>query len=175
MEIYALLRDSFAGGQAVVQMQALPFRMTADNLARHRLDPNIPFWRNLKDGTDRFEVAKRPPSVAVCGKRYVFDAKPKDPAARLDPALPCPVFEGDENLTAAIGDKHQNDEASVKALVAAGAPAVKLVYQDGSQHPSFRAALAAGTPATRFFGASSREYHNISRPDALKAGPAIRN
>jgi murein L,D-transpeptidase YafK len=171
MEIYALLRDSFAGGQAFVQMQALPFRMTAENLARHRLDPNMPFWRNLKEGTDRFEVGKRPPTVAVCGKRYVFDAKPKDPAARFDPMQPCPALEDEGDLTAAIAAKIKQDEISVSTLVNAGEPAVKLLYQDGSQHSSFRAALASGTPASRLYGASSREYQNISRADALKDGP----
>jgi murein L,D-transpeptidase YafK len=40
-EIYALVREAFRGGQKAVQLQAYPFRMTAENLVRHRLDPNI--------------------------------------------------------------------------------------------------------------------------------------
>ncbi len=30
--------------------------MTPEELAKHRLDPNIAFWKNLKEGTDYFEV-----------------------------------------------------------------------------------------------------------------------
>ena len=42
-EIYAIARDSFGGGQHAIQMQSLPFHMTAENLAKYRLDPNIEF------------------------------------------------------------------------------------------------------------------------------------
>ena len=72
-EVYALARDAFAGGQTSFQVQAFPFRMTAANMARYRNDPNIEFWTMLKEGYDRFEVAKAPPKVDVCNKRYVFN------------------------------------------------------------------------------------------------------
>ena len=42
-EIYAIAREAFNGGQRAIQMQSYPFRMTAENLAKHRLDPNIAF------------------------------------------------------------------------------------------------------------------------------------
>jgi murein L,D-transpeptidase YafK len=71
-EIYALARDAFAGGQRSFQIQAFPFRMTAANMARYRDDPNIEFWTMLKEGYDRFEIARVPPQVGVCGKKYVF-------------------------------------------------------------------------------------------------------
>lgn len=172
VEIYALLRESFAAGQSIVQMQAMPFRMTPENLAKHRLDQNLAFWRNLKEGADRFEITKRPPAVAVCGKRYVFDAKPKDPAARVDPMSACPEFEGDASMAMALTEKSKADEAAVTSLVAAGTPAVKVVYQDGSQHPSFRTALETGSMSpSRLYGASNRAYHNISRPEALRTTP----
>lgn len=172
MEIYALLRESFSGGQTTVQMQALPFRMTATNLARHRLDPNASFWRNLKEGADRFEVTKQPARVGVCGLRYVFDAKPKDPAARLDPQQPCPALETNESVDSLVAEKARADDAEVAALVAAGTPAVKLVYRDGSQHESFRQALESKTvPEDRLYGASAGDYRFISRPEALLAPP----
>jgi murein L,D-transpeptidase YafK len=72
-ELFALARDSFRGGQTSFQIQAFPFRMTAENLARHRDDPNMEFWQNLKLGYDHFEVTRRPPKVDVCDRRYVFD------------------------------------------------------------------------------------------------------
>ena len=57
-EIYAIAREAFNGGQREIQIQSYPFRMTAENLAKHRLDPNIAFWKELKNGADHFEVTK---------------------------------------------------------------------------------------------------------------------
>ena len=74
-EIYGLAYESFHAGQDRFQVQALPFRMTADNLDRYRDDPNAPFWANLKEGTDYFDRNAQPPDVSVCNGRYVFDAQ----------------------------------------------------------------------------------------------------
>ena len=74
-EIYALGRDAFFGGQKSFQVQAYPFRMTAQNMARHRNNPNIAFWKMLKKGNDHFEVSGLEPKVNVCEKHYVFDAE----------------------------------------------------------------------------------------------------
>src|ERR1700760_3773904 len=38
-EIYAIARESFAGGQREIQMQSYPFHMNAENFAKHRADP----------------------------------------------------------------------------------------------------------------------------------------
>ncbi len=35
-ELYALARHAFQGGQTSIQIQALPFRMTPQNMARHQ-------------------------------------------------------------------------------------------------------------------------------------------
>ena len=58
-EIFALGRESFFGGQKSFQVQAYPFRMTAANMAKHRNNPNMPFWRMLKEGNDHFEVTRQ--------------------------------------------------------------------------------------------------------------------
>ena len=71
-EIYGLAHEAFAGGQTAISLQALPFRMTAANMERHRDDPNAPFWAMLKAGSDTFDATARPPQVAVCDHRYVF-------------------------------------------------------------------------------------------------------
>ena len=73
-EIYGLVDEAFRGGQAKVQLEALPFRMTTQNLLRHADDPNTPFWEMLKTGSDAFLATGRPPTVAVCDQRYVFNA-----------------------------------------------------------------------------------------------------
>ena len=87
-EIYGLVDDAFKGGQEKVQLQAFPFRMTAQNVADHAGDPNLPFWEMLKAGSDAFLATERPPRVAVCGRRYVFN-----PAAEgdFDASAPCPI------------------------------------------------------------------------------------
>jgi murein L,D-transpeptidase YafK len=86
-EIYGLVYEAFRGGQEKVQVQAFPFRMTAENLARHGEDPNAPFWEMLKIGSDAFVANGRPPTVAVCDQKYVFN-----PVATgdLDPNASCP-------------------------------------------------------------------------------------
>ena len=87
-EIYGLVDEAFKGGQEKVQLQAFPFRMTAQNLASHAGDPNLPFWEMLKAGSDAFAATERPLRVAVCDRRYVFN-----PAAAGDfnPSAPCPI------------------------------------------------------------------------------------
>ena len=72
-EIYGLVGEALRGGQEKVQVEAFPFRMTMQNLARHADDPNTPFWEMLKTGSDAFLATGRPPTVAVCDQRYVFN------------------------------------------------------------------------------------------------------
>jgi murein L,D-transpeptidase YafK len=157
-EIYALVREAQNGGQRAVQMQAYPFRMTAENLAKHRLDPNIAFWKNLKEGSDFFEVAKDEPSVSVAGGRYAFNRD----GVQVDPSL-----------TQAIAQKRQQDEIQVAALVSKGTPAVKLIYDDGDQHSSFKRQLAqsGADSMNRSVAWGSRDV-GISRVDSL-IGPRV--
>jgi murein L,D-transpeptidase YafK len=87
-EIYGLVDEAFKGGQEKVQLQAFPFRMTAQNLASHAHDPNLPFWEMLKAGSDAFLATEQPPRVAVCDRRYVFNP---GVAGDFDPGGPCPI------------------------------------------------------------------------------------
>jgi len=155
-EIYALVREAHNGGQRAIQMQALPFRMTPQNLAKHRLDSNIAFWKNLKEGADYFEIAKDEPQVGVSGGRYVFNGS------------------ADASVAQAVQRKRQQDEVEVAALVAKGTPAVQLVYDDGDQHSSFKTTLVANGSDSLNRSASwgSRDV-GISRPDALTVGPRV--
>jgi len=87
-EIYGLVDEALKGGQDKVQLEAFPFRMTAENLMRHAQDLDAPFWQMLKTGSDAFSAAGRPPTVAVCDQRYVFN--PPFANKDLDPNAPCP-------------------------------------------------------------------------------------
>ena len=67
-EIYALAREAFAGGQQAFQFQAFPFRMTAENMVKHRTEAHVAFWNQLKEGSDRFEAtADHAASACLCG------------------------------------------------------------------------------------------------------------
>ncbi|AWM85783.1 murein L,D-transpeptidase family protein [Microvirga sp. 17 mud 1-3] len=154
-EIYAIARESFASGQRAFQFQSYPFRMTAKNLAQHRLDPNIGFWKNLKEGSDYFEITKEEPRVAVAGGRYQFNAS-------------------EAAIASAMAAKRQKDEQEVAELVAHGEKPVKLVYHDGDSHESFRTALADAMGSDGSLVVDSRmrnKFGAVSRPEGLSSGP----
>src|SRR5262249_30007703 len=122
-EIYSLGRESFFGGQKSFQFQAYPFRMTAANMAKHRNNPNMPFWKMIKEGSDHFEVSHQEPKVDFCEKKYVFDAI-RTPGATRDPvfnaAAKCPAYAMSEELADSVRDKQQQDDAEYAKLVAKG-------------------------------------------------------
>ncbi len=114
-EIYAFGRDAFQGGQTEFQVQAFPFRMTAANMARYRNDPNYPFWTMLKEGYDHFEIAKAPPKVDVCEKRYVFNRYP-EAGVSFNPTGACPATTQPQGLqTAYQGYQSKYDAAFASA------------------------------------------------------------
>jgi murein L,D-transpeptidase YafK len=144
-EIYAIAREALSAGQRGFQFQSYPFRMTAENLAKHRLDPNIGFWKNLKEGSDTFEVTKDELRVVVGRGRYEFNVDPD--AASL------------------VAQKQRQDEQEVADLVAKGEKPIKLVYNDGDTHESFREALANVT------GVSDSKLGFVSRTEGISSGP----
>ncbi len=116
-EIYSLARLAFQGGQRAFQVQAYPFRMTPANLARNRNDPNMEFWRMLKEGYDHFEVTGQPPKVDVCAKRYVFNSVAVD-GVSFNPTGECPQMSVPEPIRLAVQDKMDKDEAKTQIIVA---------------------------------------------------------
>jgi murein L,D-transpeptidase YafK len=150
-EIYAIARDAFNGGQREIQMQSYPFHMTAENLAKHRLDPNIDFWKQLKNGSDHFEVTKTEPPVGVCAKHYVFGA---DNVGDSNASGACPPLRRNEQVEAEVNAKQTRDDEAVAQLVAQGVKPIELVYDDGGQNPSFVGVRG-----------------DVSRPDAITASP----
>ena len=144
-EIYAIAREAFAGGQRAIQMQSYPFRMTPENLAKHRLDPHMAFWRQLKEGSDRFDVTKREPQVNVCGRRYVFDASAPG-GQRLEATAACPPLKQDPEVAALVSQKARADDAKVAELVEKGMQPVKIVYADGGQHPAMAHVMEVSRP-----------------------------
>src|SRR5271167_4864040 len=119
-EIYSLARESFLGGQQSFQIQAYPFRMTPANFAHHRTNPNMPFWKMIKEGNDHFEVTHLEPKVDVCDRRYVFDAQPP-PAKSAKPLVftpigRCPAYVVAQDIAEPVQAKQQNDEVQYARL-----------------------------------------------------------
>lgn len=153
-EVYAITREAFAAGQHSFQFQSYPFRMTPENLARHRADPHIAFWKNLKEGSDVFDVSRQAPQWKVAKGRYAFESGP--------------------TVVADIAAKRALDDRREAELIAKGTPAIRLVYQDGGGHPSLRklALAAANNPSSADVDARTRQsLGDISRPEALAEEP----
>jgi murein L,D-transpeptidase YafK len=119
-EIYGLARDSFLGGHASFQVQSYPFRMTPANLARHRTNPHMAFWRMLKVGNDHFEATHLQPKVDVCNRRYVFDAQPPPNATSplvFDPNGKCPPYVINGKIARAAAAKQRADDLEYLELL----------------------------------------------------------
>ena len=145
-----MAREAFSGGQQAIQMQSYPFHMTPENMAKYRADPNIAFWRQLKEGADNFEIAKQDVNVGVCAKHYVFNVT----ARNLDPVGACPTLQHD-GIQNEVAAREAEDDAKTAKLAASGTPAVRTLYADGGQNPEFAKANLA----------------DVSRPEALAAAP----
>jgi len=137
-------RESFFGGQTAFQVQAYPFRMTPQNMAKYRDNPNMPFWRMLKEGNDIFEVTKTEPKVDVCDKKYVFDAEPLPGGKPLtfNPTGKCPAYQLNPEVAQALQDKERADRSKLAELISHGARLAKSrAGIDGGMHPVFATKL----------------------------------
>jgi murein L,D-transpeptidase YafK len=147
-EIYSLGRESFFGGQKSFQLQAYPFKMTPVNMAKHRNNPNMPFWKMIKEGNDHFEVTKQEPKVDFCEKKYVFDAAKPPNATRdlmFDASAKCPAYVIPEEVADAVRDKQATDLAETARLVAKGTPMARTnTGIDGGMNKVFAARVPDG-------------------------------
>ena len=76
-DVYLLTEASIANGHDV-PVHIFPFRMHPRNMDRHNASQWTPFWQNLKEGYDAFEVTKIPPVARHRSGKYVFQTrKPK--------------------------------------------------------------------------------------------------
>src|SRR6202140_1916440 len=147
-EIYSLGRESFFGGQKSFQLQAYPFKMTPVNMAKHRNNPNMPFWKMIKEGWDHFEITRQEPKVDFCEKKYVFDAV-KAPNAKREPVFDasakCPAYAIPDEVAEAVREKQEADQTEIAKLVARGTPVARTnTGVDGGMHKVFAARLPGG-------------------------------
>jgi murein L,D-transpeptidase YafK len=144
-EIYSLARESFLGGQKEFQIQAYPFRLTPANLARHRDNPNMAFWKMLKEGNDHFEVSHMEPKVDVCDRHYVFDAQPPADSTKplvFYPTSRCPAYEVAQDIAGPALEKQRNDEYQIAELIKENVPVAPIVMgTDGGMNKVFAGKL----------------------------------
>jgi murein L,D-transpeptidase YafK len=140
-EIYALARESFLGSQPSFQVQTYPFRMTSANLARHRNNRNLAFWRMLKIGNDHFETTQLEPKVDVCDRRYVFDVqRPPNSSKPLvfNPIGKCPAFVVNPKIARPALEKQRADELEYAKLLDDNVPAAPVYSDlDGGMNEAF--------------------------------------
>jgi murein L,D-transpeptidase YafK len=147
-EIYALARETFKGGNASFQLQIFPFRMTAENLAKNAKSPNMSFWKNIKAGYDRFEIARTPPTWDVCNRQYVFDVPS---GSSLDANAACPTNVA--SLAPDLQAKQLADQAAMdKAVTDLAAKDAKAAADAQKAADTEAAAKARGEAIGSFIG-----------------------
>ena len=195
-EIFALGREAFFGGQRAFQVQAYPFRMTPENMAKHRNNPHMAFWKMLKHGNDHFEVTRLEPKVDVCEKHYVFDAQSRRRLGALvvqrQPANVRPITSPTRSPPRCTRSSATTTLRSPSSFAAGRRPRRSGPDADGGMHPMFVEAVkrnqigvsagslcswrtAPGTiptngPAAAHPGTRRRADHGDHRPADADAG-----
>ncbi|EKN4183254.1 transpeptidase [Yersinia ruckeri] len=72
-EIFNYVKMAFINGQSKVDISIYPFRMTEQNMQRHRNSTYINFWRQLQPGYTYFAKNRMPPPVGVINGQYVIN------------------------------------------------------------------------------------------------------
>jgi murein L,D-transpeptidase YafK len=75
----------------------------------------------LKAGSDAFLATERPPKVAVCDRRYVFNPAI---AGDFDPSAPCPA--GIDSVSVASAPQSSSE---ISASASAAAPNTRTAYR----------------------------------------------
>ena len=70
-DIYSLVEDALDNGQHFVNVHIFPFKM--EHLQEYKRYKWYNFWRNLKEGYDKFNKTKKPPKISVRHKRYIIN------------------------------------------------------------------------------------------------------
>jgi hypothetical protein len=152
-EIYSLARESFLGGQQSFQIQAYPFRLTPVNMARHRTNPNMAFWKMIKIGNDHFEATHLEPKVDVCELRYVFDAaQPQNSSKSIvfNPTGRCPAFVVNPEIAGPALEKEHADEIRYAQFVKQNFPVAPVRSGiDGGMNRVFLAQVGGSLPPAR--------------------------
>lgn len=163
-QIYAFARDALRGGQKAFLVEAFPFRMTPENMAKHRDDPNYPFWQMLKQGYDDFQITHIPPKVDVCDRKYMIDVN-FDGDAKPSPTAACPPSTTPAPLVTARAEYEANYQKAFQTAVA------RLERQEQSQPTTAIASIMSPEkqkPAESRPARSTSAVTALSQPEAGK-------
>lgn len=166
-EIYPVVRDALKYGQPGFQVQAYPFRMTPQNMAKYRGHPDFAFWQNIKQGYDIFEVTKRQPKISYCDGKYVFDTEFAE-GEPTDPMAACPAAV--KKMDPLVASRSTSDDKAFADALTTSSVASMSAYSDGGMHPSFRKMLKR-KGEKEMAKATSLTAVPISKPDAALADP----
>jgi len=158
-EIYALAREAFKGGQKDFQVQAYPFRMTPENMAKHVDHPSFNFWRMLKEGYDHFEITRSPPKVDVCERRYVFNREAAEEGVNFDARDICPPTRQPESIAMAFAEKQKKDQSIFDQ-----------VLKRTAASPFIKPELKPQTLSASILADSTEGELMVGKPEALHTG-----
>ncbi|KPD01824.1 L,D-transpeptidase family protein [Moellerella wisconsensis] len=74
-EIYRYAATALKHGQSHIDINIYPFRMTAENMHRHRNSPHYAFWQQLKPAYDYFVLTKQPAVISFQAGQYTVEKK----------------------------------------------------------------------------------------------------
>jgi hypothetical protein len=122
--------------------------MTPMNMAKHRNNPNMAFWKMIKEGYDHFEITRQEPKVDFCEKKYVFDAVKPPNATRdlvFEASAKCPAYVVPDEVANAVRERQEQEQAEVAKLIERGTPVAKLkTGVDGGMNQVFAARVPGG-------------------------------
>ena len=110
---------------AAFQFQSYPFRMTAENMAKFRHDPNIAFWKNLKEGSDNFEVTKAEPRSLSAASATSSMRTPATRALHAWSIRPSRRrrAEDEQQVAELVAKRHAGGARGTRTAAASGVPA----------------------------------------------------
>src|SRR4029079_1272918 len=111
---------------------------------KHRNNPNYAFWKMLKEGYDHFNASHQEPKVAVCEKRYVFDATAPDDSTKplsFNAKGACPVYQLDKTIADAVHEERRQEQLKMAQYTASGVATVPFRVGDGGMNPVFASKL----------------------------------
>ncbi|MBI6547579.1 murein L,D-transpeptidase [Xenorhabdus sp. VLS] len=80
-EIYRYAESALYYGQHEIKINIYPFKMTLQNMKRHKNNDNYLFWKQLQPAYEYFAKNGIPATVSVIGGQYVVNAKPENPSS----------------------------------------------------------------------------------------------
>jgi hypothetical protein len=98
----------------------------------------------LKEGYDHFNASHQEPKVAVCEKRYVFDAAAPDDSTKplsFNAKGACPVYQLDKTIADAVHEERRQEQLKMAQYIASGVSTVPFRVGDGGMNPVFASKL----------------------------------